>query len=204
MTTEEFELSFKNKYKSTSSFISGIALMFVDAIILMISIGAGFFIINLINQTWINFRSFVTYSMYLPAILIVFYAASLYPGIMMSPEEEVKRFCICSFFCFMGIAVSIVVETKDRWPISAALAIAVPFATILLPVGRELAKRLFARRSWWGVPVIIYSKGGNARTIADRLLHRPDFGYHPALIITDSKNHEDDFEGVPILTESAE
>jgi Undecaprenyl-phosphate galactose phosphotransferase WbaP len=204
MKQADFERNFKTKYKQTSSFVSGIALMFVDAFILMLCIGSGFFIINAINHSWINFRSFVTYSAYLPAILFVFYAANLYPGILISPEEEVKRFCICSFFCFMGIAVSIQVETSDRWPISAALAIAVPFATILLPVGRELAKRLFARRSWWGVPVIIYSKGGNARTIADRLLHRPDFGYHPALIITDSKNHEDDFEGVPILTESAE
>src|SRR5574344_624283 len=204
MNEKDFERGFKLKYRQTSSFVSGVALMFVDAFMVMLCIGIGFFIINAINQSWINFRSFVTYSIYLPAILVFFYAANLYPGILISPEEEVKRFCICSLFCFMGIAVSIQVETSGRWPISAALAIAVPFATILLPVGRELAKRLFARRSWWGVPVIIYSKGGNARTIADRLLHRPDFGYHPALIITDSKNHEDDFEGVPILTESAE
>src|SRR5574344_1120081 len=204
MTTEEFELSFKNKYKSTSSFISGIALMFVDAIILMISIGAGFFIINLINQSWINFRSFVTYSMYLPAILLVFYAASLYPGIMMAPEEEVKRFCICSFFCFMGIAVSIVVETKDRWAISAALVIAVPFATLLLPTGREMAKRIFAKRHWWGVPVVIYSKNKDATVIVDRLLKRQDFGYKPAIIITDLKDHVDEYNGIPVFSSSNE
>jgi len=204
MTTEEFELSFRKKYKSTSSFISGIALMAVDAITLMISIGAGFFIINLINQSWINFRSFVTYSMYLPAILIVFYAANLYPGIMMSPEEEVKRFCICSFFCFMGIAVSIVVETKDRWAISGALMIAVPFATLLLPTGREIAKRLLARRSWWGVPVVIYSKNNNASVIVDRLIRRPDFGYKPSIIITDLKEHKDEYNGVPVFSSSKE
>src|SRR5574344_752308 len=204
MSILEFEAGFKTHYKQTSSFVSGVALMVVDAVVVMLCIGAGFFIINAINQSWINFRSFVTYSIYLPVILVVFYAANLYPGIMIAPEEEVKRFCICSFFCFMGIAVSIQVETSDRWPISAALAIAVPFATILLPVGRELAKRLFARRSWWGVPVVVYSKDGNAKPIVSRLLRRPDFGYHPALIITDSKNHEDNFEGVPILTESAE
>ena len=51
MTTEEFEISFRKKYKSTSSFISGITLMVVDAIVLMISIGAGFFIVNLIDKS---------------------------------------------------------------------------------------------------------------------------------------------------------
>lgn len=204
MTTEEFEISFRKKYKSTSSFISGITLMVVDAIVLMISIGAGFFIVNLIDQSWINFRSFVTYSMYLPAVFLVFYAASLYPGIMIAPEEEVKRFCICSFFCFMGIAVSIVVETKDRWAISAALVIAVPFATLLLPTGREMAKRIFAKRHWWGVPVVIYSKNKDATVIVDRLLKRQDFGYKPAIIITDLKDHVDEYNGIPVFSSSNE
>lgn len=204
MTTEEFEISFRKKYKSTSSFISGITLMVVDAIVLMISIGAGFFIVNLIDKSWINFRSFVTYSMYLPAVLLVFYAASLYPGIMIAPEEEVKRFCICSFFCFMGIAVSIVVETKDRWAISAALVIAVPFATLLLPTGREMAKRIFAKRHWWGVPVVIYSKNKDATVIVDRLLKRQDFGYKPAIIITDLKDHVDEYNGIPVFSSSNE
>lgn len=204
MSILEFEAGFKTHYKQTSSFVSGVALMVVDAVVVMLCIGAGFFIINAINQSWINFRSFVTYSIYLPVILVVFYAANLYPGIMIAPEEEVKRFSICSFFCFMGIALSVAVETVDRWPISAALAIGVPFATVLLPVGRELFRRIFARRSWWGVPAVIYSKGTNADVIVQRLIRRPDFGYKPAIIITDAKTHPDSFLGVPVFSPSAE
>src|SRR5574344_2328799 len=171
-----FQPFFMKQYKPTSSFMSDIALMFVDAIILMLCIGTGFFIINAVDHSLINFRSFVTYSIYLPAILFVFYAANLYPGIMLAPEEEVKRFCICTFFSFMGIALSIAVESDNRWPISIALALAVPLATVLLPVGREVARRCFAKRSWWGVPVVIYSKGDTAKVITDRMLKRPDFG----------------------------
>jgi len=204
MPIQQFESNFKSHYKRTSSFVTGVALMCVDAFVLMICIGTGFFIINAINHSWINFRSFVTYSIYLPAILVVFYAANLYPGIMIAPEEEVERFAICSFFCFMGIALSVAVETTDRWPISAALAIAVPFATILLPVGREIAKRLFARRSWWGVPVVIYSKGNSAEVIVTRLFRRPDFGYRPAVVITDAKEHADEFMGIPVFSPSPE
>src|SRR5574344_932469 len=73
-----------------------------------------FFLINAVDNSFINFRSFVNYSIYLPLILIVFYAAGLYPGIMTSPAEDVKRFCICTFFSFVGIAISIFVEEIGR------------------------------------------------------------------------------------------
>ena len=43
----QFEKSIKAQYKSTSSFISGIALAFIDAFAFMLSICLGFFIINL-------------------------------------------------------------------------------------------------------------------------------------------------------------
>ena len=61
MTESEFENYFHTNFKRTSSFISGIILMLVDAFILLLCIGIGFFIINFINNSWINFRSFVTY-----------------------------------------------------------------------------------------------------------------------------------------------
>ena len=204
MTVFDFKTNFKSHYKGTSSFVSGFALMFVDAFILMFCIGTTFFEINSINHLWINLRSFITYSIYLPAILFVFYAANLYPGIMLAPEEEVKRFCICTFFSFMGIALSIAVESDNRWPISIALALAVPLATVLLPVGREVARRCFAKRSWWGVPVVIYSKGDTAKVITDRMLKRPDFGYKPAVIITDLKKHKSEYKGIPIFNRSPE
>ena len=59
METEEFKKSFKARYKSTSSFFCGITLMGLDAFVLLLCIGTGFFIVNAINNSWINFRSFV-------------------------------------------------------------------------------------------------------------------------------------------------
>ena len=106
MIIDEFLRYYKQNFHRTSSFLVGLVLMFVDAVALMLSIGTSFFIINAINNSFINFRSFVTYSVYLPLILVVFYAAGLYPGIMISPVEEVKRFSICTFFSFIGQKIS--------------------------------------------------------------------------------------------------
>lgn len=161
VTSDEYEAAFRRSFHWTSSFLCGLTLMVVDAVILMLCIGISFFCLNLVNHAFINFRSFVNYAIYLPLILLVFYAAGLYPGIMASPAEDVKKFCICTFFSFMGIAISIFVEDNDeKVAVALALTLAVPIATVLLPGAREGAKHLFGRFAWWGVPAVIYSEGG--------------------------------------------
>lgn len=185
MTYKEYENAFRSRFHQTSSFLSGLTLMAIDAVTLMLCIGISFFGINLVNHAFINFRSFVNYAIYLPLILLVFYAAGLYPGIMASPAEDVKRFCICTFFSFMGIAISIYVEDNDeKYAIALALTLAVPIATVLLPGAREGAKHLFGRFGWWGVPAVIYSVGGSSGDfIAKRLLTRSDLGYRPVAVV---------------------
>ena len=187
MTNEEYKKYFKKSFWRTSSFTSGMAFMVVDAITVMLCIGISFFIINLINQSWINFRSFVTYWVYLPPMMIVFYAAGLYPGLVYPPADEVKKFGICSFFVFVGIALSITVEeVEDKWPIVVALLLATPFALILLPSAREAARTIFSRQKWFGVPAVLYVSGSSGDVVIERLLKRKDLGYKPCMIV-DSK-----------------
>lgn len=205
MSEEEFERSLKSHYKVTSSFLSGLALMLLDFFMTMLSLGIGFFIINLINDSWINFRSFVTYYIYMPFILVVFYAAGLYPGILTAPEDEVKRFSLCTFFSFIGIAFSVTIQDEpERWAIAAALTVSWPFATVLLPGGRELGRRIFTHLKGWGVPAVVYSHGHRANVIVDRLLTRPYYGYTPVLIITDANDGTLEYHGVPVRTYTEE
>ena len=199
MNTQEFTPFFKKKFRSTSSFICGISLMLIDSIIVMLCIGAGFFIVNAINKDWINFKSFVRYSAFLPAILICFGVTGLYPGILIAPEDQVKKFSLSSFFFFLGLAIVVFYENVTKFAISFALILALPFATILLPVGREIFRRFFAKYKWWGVPVVVYSKGDNAKVIVDRLVKAPHFGYKPAVIISDKRWDTDEYKGIPVF-----
>ena len=199
MEIEEYPAFFKAHFRRTSSFVSGTALMLTDTLAIMLSIGIGFFIVNAIYPPFINFKSFVNYAIYVPLILIVFYAAGLYPGILLAPQTEVKRFSICSFFAFIGISSSINVEMKERYPIAIALLVAWPFATILLPVGREMFRHIFGKLRWWGVPAVIYTKKADDLLIADRLIDRPNYGYRPALIVTQTKTLKKEYRGIPVL-----
>lgn len=199
MEIEEYPAFFKAHFRRTSSFVSGTALMLTDTLTIMLSIGIGFFIVNAIYPPLINFKSFVNYAIYVPLILIVFYAAGLYPGILLAPQTEVKRFSICSFFAFIGISSSINVEMKERYPIAIALLVAWPFATILLPVGREMFRHIFGKLKWWGVPAVIYTKKADDLLIVDRLIDRANYGYRPVLIVTKTGTLKKDYRGVPIL-----
>ena len=205
MTEQDYRDYFKHKYYKTSSFTSGAALMVSDAFFVMLSIGISFFIINFINHSWINFRSFVEYAIYLPPMLAVFYAAGLYPGISLPPAEEVKKFAVCCFFVFVGIALSITVEeAEDKIPLVVAFILASPIAAITLPVGRELARHVLAKRRWFGVPAVIYVNGDSGNFVISRLLKRQDFGYKPALIIDSTATGSSDYLGIPVFPASKE
>lgn len=203
---EELKKSLKSQYGFTSSFISGASLMAVDCVMFMLSLCCGFFIVNAANPSCINFKSFIKYSVFLPGVLLFFYANGLYPGILLAPEEEVRRFSVSSFFVLVGEAFFIITikSLRDFFPIAIALAISWPFATILLPLGREISRRFFGKFFWWGVPAVIYSKSDTANFIVERLLSRKHLGYKPLLIITDSFFHEKEFRGIPVVENTDE
>lgn len=200
MSNTEFTEYAKSRCKRTSSFFTALTLMAVDAIAIMLSVGTSFFIINAIDHSLINFRSFYSYGIYLPLILIVFHAAKLYPGIMMAPAQEIKNIGICLFFCMLGIAFSIMIDDDHHDAITVALILAAPIGTLLVPGAREFARRQFSRSKNWGVAAVVYGSADNARPVIDRLLNRPDFGYKPLAIITKHKSAIETYRGVPVFS----
>ena len=203
---DELKTSLKPLYKYTSSFVSGLALAVVDAIAFMLSIGIGFFIVNAINTSWITFISFRKYAVFLPFLFAIFYINGLYPGILLAPEDEMKRFSTSTFLILIGAAFYIITikAMRDFWPIAVALAISWIFTMFFLPLGRELSRRFFARFSWWGVPAVIYSKGSGGNDVVERLQQKTYLGYRPILIVTDSIIHEKEFGGLRIVEQSEE
>ena len=215
MTQNELSFYLKTQFPHTSSFISGLALFIVDSFVLLFSIGFGFFCVNIFNSSAINFKSFLNYSTFIPFILIIFGCTGLYPGIMISPPEEVKKFFFSTFFCFTGICFSVFISQnhfndlknffiKDSEYIAIIISfiIAFPFAVLLLPGARNLFKYIFRKFKWWGVPAIIYCNGEDNYFIVDKLLNHKSLGYHPAVIIDSSIDKQSDYKGIPVFPSS--
>jgi Undecaprenyl-phosphate galactose phosphotransferase WbaP len=123
---------------------------------------------------------------------------------MLSPSDEVRRLGLSNLACFTGVALSIAVETDDRDAIGVAMLLAIPIAIVLLPAGREAARKLFCRLPWWGVPAVIYADSDAAEFFVGRLLKRPDYGYRPAVVIGTDTDFPSDFRGVPAFAPGEE
>ena len=207
----------KKNFPHTTSFFSGLTLFIVDAIVLFLCIGAGFFIVNIFDSSDINFKSFINYSIYIPFILILFTANGLYPGIMNSPTEDIKHYFGCTFFSFIAIILTAYVakineyavlekifEDSTTIAISISFLIALPICTFALPALRECAKHYFSRFKWWGVPVVIYCDKDGSNYIIEKLSRLKYLGYHPALIINSSAKEVSEFNNIPVYPPSDE
>ncbi len=212
---EELSLNLKNRFPSTSSFFSGFLLFLVDAFALLFCIALGFFLVNLFAIHNINFKSFINYSFCIPFMLFIFACEGLYPGIMIPPTEEIRKFSFGTFLGFLitvgtllilnfhdnNLARKIVLNSTD---LSIAIAFIISFIllTIFLPGFREIAKHLFRRLKRWGVPAVVYCDD-NSFPIVNRLINNPYLGYHPAIIIS-TTNKNKDYRGIPIYEPSTE
>lgn len=217
MSKDELLTYLKKNFPRTSSFLCGLSLFIVDAIVLFLCISIGFFIVNLFSPSNINFRSFVNYTFYLPFILIIFACVGLYPGIMNSPTEEVKKFFFCTCFSVIGIILTIfisdtnnnqlidfIVKDSEDFAVSIALLITIPISTVLLPGFREFAKHTFGKFKWWGVPAVIYTTDNKGDFIINKLIHNKYLGYHPAIIINSNAKEDSLYQGIPVYPPKAD
>ena len=146
------------------------------------------------------------YWVYLPLFLVVYSVFKLYPGFMQAASEQIKNFFLANAICFLGIAVSIAVETDGRSYVSMGFILAFLFSTIALPISRRLTVGLvLSKMRFWGLPAVIY--GGNnekTRQVVDSMTENRFYGYVPAVIISYDGSDWREYRGVPVLRDPQE
>ena len=85
-----------------------------------------------------------------------------------------------------------------------AYFLAIPFAILLIPTEREIARRIFGRRKWYGIPVVIYCHNSSGEAVIQRLLNRPDYGYKPAIIIDTAAKEQYMYRDIPVYPDTDE
>jgi FlaA1/EpsC-like NDP-sugar epimerase len=202
MTLDEFEVWYRPRYRRTSSSLTATCMMVADLFGVMLSFGAGFFLVNLYDMSFINFKSFVTYWPYLPLFIVVFQVARLYPGVSLAPAEELRHFFIGSLMAHGGIVLSRYIEDLEFDPISAAFIISFIFSTIILLVCRSCMRALLRKTRLGGIPAVIFGGGSAGRMVVDRCI-RSRIGYVPVLILDDDPSTGSAYQGVPVIHDTA-
>ncbi len=169
-----------------------------DLAAVLASFGVGFFIVNAVNMTAIDFKSFVLYWPYLPFFLLVLHILKLYPGVNYAHADELRRFAIASFFGHAGILIALNIQRKINPAISIAFALSFFASLPAFMTVRGLIRRFFVNTPFWGIPVVIIGGGRTGRMIADRLLDRPSIGLKPMAILDDDPSLGPNYRSLPL------
>lgn len=108
--------------------------------------------------------------------LLLYTALGLYPGVLTPPQEELKRlsigtstgFLFLSFFFFMGQQG--IVYSRGFMVLCWLLSL------LLLPLFRYGSRRFFARRKWWGYPVLLFAQRGKSAGPSHDFFVHPERG----------------------------
>jgi Undecaprenyl-phosphate galactose phosphotransferase WbaP len=129
--------------------------------------------------------------------LVAFYTQNLYPGVLLHPAEEIRRVAKGVTVVFLLVALSIFFERNaDIYSRSIFLMIWASGAPSIL-LGRRIARNLFSKKSWWGIPVVVLGHGRCAERIVHALnIHKK--GLRLVGVLTDELNDRPT-EGHPLV-----
>jgi Undecaprenyl-phosphate galactose phosphotransferase WbaP len=204
MTLDEFEVWFKARYRRTSSARTAAAMIIADVAGVMLSIGAGFFVVKIYyiaigNWAGFSFWSFVTYWPYLPIFILIFWIMRLYPGIALAPAEETRGFAIAAFLTHGGIMVSRYIQYVAFDSVSVAFIFSFLFSLVLLIVCRDITHNIIKWSKAKGIPAVVFGAGPAGQLVVNRMLKAKRVGYQPVIILDDDLSTGDFYRDIPII-----
>jgi Undecaprenyl-phosphate galactose phosphotransferase WbaP len=123
-----------------------------------------------------------------PLFLVTYAVLGLYPGVGLSPVEELRRLTGANAIVFLALAGTIFLH-KDVATFSRGIFVVKwLLSTALVPLARAGARSLFARRLWWGVPILIFGAGRAAHLVIGALKSQPGLGLKPLACLDDGEH----------------
>lgn len=124
----------------------------------------------------------------------------LYPGILLSPPEELKKLFQSTSVIFLALS-GVVFLSKQGELYSRGIFLMAWFAAIfVLPICRSLLRRFAHTKNWWGHPVVILGAGKTGQEVCSALNREYRLGLRPVGFFDDDPNKiGTDIQGVPII-----
>ncbi len=132
---------------------------------------------------------------------IVYAALRLYPGVLLSPPEELKKLSLGVSLVFLTLG-GVTFFSRDAALYSrGAFILAWLVSLMVAPMARTLVRSLFSRKPWWGYPVVVVGTDDTARALVRTLQLRPRLGLRPVAVHPCPGDifHEDFVEGVAVV-----
>ena len=137
-----------------------------------------------------------------PALLpfhAAFLAARLYPVVAMNAVDELRRLTWCTTLVFIALAATNFLFKHGLIYSRQVFFIAWLLALVFLPVGRTMARALFAKWHWWGQSAFILGAGAAGELVVRNLQRQPSLGLRPIAVFDDDPAKRGSLCGVPVI-----
>lgn len=145
----------------------------------------------------------VLYAKLVPAMVIfyVFFSLrKLYPGILLSPPDELKRVSQTVALGFLTLAVIVFISKQSHLYSRGVFVMALAMSLLAVPVFRFTCRHFACRLGVWGRPAVIFGAGRTGGIVAKTLLNKPTLGLRPVAFLDDDPQKIDTtLHGIPIL-----
>jgi exopolysaccharide biosynthesis polyprenyl glycosylphosphotransferase len=118
--------------------------------------------------------------------MAAFAALGLYAVQPHSPSEKLRNTTLSISLVIAGVgAMAIIGKRATHVWTPWSLSLVWVFAVFLVPIVRGQVRRHFARRAWWGHPVVVLGAGKTGRMLVRTLRKHPEFGLKPVCLLDD-------------------
>jgi Undecaprenyl-phosphate galactose phosphotransferase WbaP len=175
-------MSFINKYKNGE--IMTLIMILSDTI----ALGLSFAFSVWIRYIYAGKFHPMLYAKLIPALIIFYIFFSirkLYPGILLSPPDELKRISQTVMLGFLTLAVMVFLSKQSNMYSRGIFVIALCTSLIAVPVFRVVFRHVACRLGIWGRPTIIFGAGRTGGIVAETLARKPSLGLTPVAFLDD-------------------
>lgn len=185
---------------SPNSVKASLLLGFADTVAIIASVVLSIFVRNaFLPQGNIFLETLPLIAGISPVFMVSFYLRGLYPGFGMDSVEELKNITISSTFIF-SVLGAITFLGKSSWDYSRLVFFLSWLLTLIsIPMGRHLIRKVFAKKTWWGLPVMVIGAGNSGEKIISTLNKHPHIGLKPKVAIDDNPDRWGYHENVPVV-----
>ncbi len=173
------------------------ALLGADIVAIFLARAAAVMLWNWFRPA-IGLANFLGFWASLGLFVATYAALGLYGSGAFGAVEELRRAVAGATFVCLALTASLFF-LQHTGPYSRGLLILSGCLTAAaVPLVRSLARQVFARQNWWGVPVIVLGTGAGAEALIERLRSHPEMGLRPVACLGDESSLQRDCAGVPV------
>ena len=178
----------------------GLILLVSDVFFLALSIFVSFLLRGLILSSPMNSVPYLSIMPFILASLpLIFFLRGLYPGFGIDVIKELRLITYSTTIVF-AIFTTISFLMKDPWDYSRMIYLSSwILATISVPLGRSLVRKIFGSKSWWGIPVIIIGAGGAGEKVIRSLQKHAHIGLKPIVAVDDDIDRWGYIDNIPVI-----